>query len=135
MRYSAPLITNPYDNVLWRLADRDFDGRHHACARPSQVLLLLLHDGLYAIPKQLPNDVFQMGEDVRERSVQVPGQFQGGEQGGGPVGCGGERFNGVETRGDYFFGVAFQEDFADELVGGADMGGVGEVPGRIERFG
>ena len=64
--YPTALIRNPYDDMLWRLADQDLDRWHG-----SRLACLSFHDRLDGIAQELPNNILQMTQDVRERRIKM----------------------------------------------------------------
>lgn len=73
-----------------------------------------------------------MRQDEGEVGVQVAGEADLGERDVGPVGGAREGEDGAAAALDYVGGVAFKEDFADELRVG--WGG-GRVRAGVEGFG
>ena len=103
-RYATSLVRHTDDNMLRRLAHRNFN-RRYLSFKPSS--FLLLNNCLDGVSKQLADDVFEMRENVWECGIQVARELDLRQDGGGAVSCRGESSNGVETGGYDIFGVAF----------------------------
>lgn len=94
---------------------------------------VFLDGGLDAVSKELANNVFEVGEDVWECGVEVPGELDFWEDGAGRVGGGGEGDYGFADAGGHFSGGAFEKYFADKVCEWCGSGG-GEMPWGVECF-
>lgn len=94
---------------------------------------MALGDGLDGVAQQLADDVFQMAEDVREVGVQVAVDVDMREGDVGTVGALEDGAHGVGDALHDVFGVAFEEDLADEF-GFGELRAGGE-PGGVEGVG
>lgn len=102
--YAAALVGDADYDVLSCFANSDFYGWRGGGFSFS---LLLFDDGLNAVPEKLANDVFEVGQDVGEGRIDVAGELDGREQGGGWIGGGHEGLDFFSTAVNDFFGVAF----------------------------
>lgn len=128
-RYTTSLVTDTDDDMLRRLTDCDLDGWGRGISSISRALLPL-NDSLDTVSKKLADYIFKMGEDVRECCLCVARQLYLWENDRGPVSEGAERCYCFTTSGNDLAGIAFEEDFADELGGWSRI--ISEMPRTIE---
>jgi len=81
------------------------------------------------------NDVLEMTENVGECGFKVAMDSDVGYADIGAVGALDQLLHRLAAVLDDFFGLAPQEDFADGLLVGRGVHGVGKVPGRVEGLG
>ena len=123
------MITHADYDVLGCFADGNFDWWDGTVFAS-----VFLDGGLDAVSKELANNIFEVGEDVGECGVEVPGELDFWEDGAGWVGGGGEGGYGFADAGGDFSGGAFEKYFADKVCGWCGGGG-GEMPWGVECFG
>jgi hypothetical protein len=74
-----------------------------------------------------------MAEDVWKCGIYMAFELYFRKYCGGSIGCGGQGLHCFATAGNYFFGIAFEEDFTDKFCFALRFG-VGKVPGTVESF-
>jgi hypothetical protein len=132
--YSPTLITDSNYNMLWSFTDCDFD-----CWKslfPSSWRgFLTLNNSLNTVSEEFANYVFEVREDVWECCVEVAGEFECGQGSRRAVCSGAEGEDCIVATIYDLAGVAFEKDFTDKFRAYArGMGGIGEVPRRVECF-
>lgn len=127
-RDAAAAVRDADGGVLGRLGDCDLDGS--GVVGGTAVGAVAVDDGLYRVAQELADDVLEVAEDVGEAGLEMALDADVGDLDVGRVGGAGNLLDGLGAGLDDRLGVAFDEDFADE-VGLGELGAGGEVGGVV----